>query len=201
MKTMIFHHNSIKVKTSLLGSFSGLNREISELNAKGHEPSRAENCSARALAWADKILKIKKSHKSKSKPCFEILGNKSFRWHLETWENHIGSIFKLNVKKSCQIQKKIWHYASWTLILKFTSLVMSTPPPVNNSFIIARGWWWHYKGRIFWNEGSGGMVPNYYWNLTTFLIFNSKILPIWFSQIYFQNFVRSCQHIGGTLYI
>ena len=52
LKTMIFHHNSIKVKTSLLGSFSGLNREISELNGKGHEPSRAENCSARALAWA-----------------------------------------------------------------------------------------------------------------------------------------------------
>ena len=43
-----FYHNSIKVKTSLLGLFSSLNREISELNGKGHEPSRAENCSAQA---------------------------------------------------------------------------------------------------------------------------------------------------------
>ena len=42
---------------------------------------------------------------SKSKPCFEILGKKAFRWHLETLE--IGSIFKLNIKKKkCQIRKK-----------------------------------------------------------------------------------------------
>ena len=32
--------------------FSSLNREIPELEGKGHEPSRAENCSARALARA-----------------------------------------------------------------------------------------------------------------------------------------------------
>ena len=37
---------------------------------------------------------------SKSKPCFEILGKKAFRWYLETWKNQIGSIFKLNIKKS-----------------------------------------------------------------------------------------------------
>ena len=44
---------------------------------------------------------------SKSKPCFEILGKKAFRWHLETWKNQIGSIFKLNIKKSVKFQKKI----------------------------------------------------------------------------------------------
>ena len=32
--------------------FSSLSREIPELEGKGHEPSRAENCSARALARA-----------------------------------------------------------------------------------------------------------------------------------------------------
>ena len=37
-----FHYNLIKVKTSQLGLFSSLNREISELNGKGHELSRAE---------------------------------------------------------------------------------------------------------------------------------------------------------------
>ena len=35
----------------------------------------------------------------KSKPCFIILGKKAFRRHLETWENQIGSIFKLISKK------------------------------------------------------------------------------------------------------
>ena len=43
---------------------------------------------------------------SKSKPCFEILGKKAFRWHLETWKNQIGSIFKLNIKKGVKFQKK-----------------------------------------------------------------------------------------------
>ena len=51
-------------------------------------------------------MKIEKSHMSKSKPCFEILGKKAFRWHLETWENQIGSIFKLNIKIGGQIPKK-----------------------------------------------------------------------------------------------
>ena len=45
---------------------------------------------------------------SKSKPCFEILGKKTFRRHLETWENQIGSIFRLNIKKSVKFQKKIF---------------------------------------------------------------------------------------------
>ena len=46
---------------------------------------------------------------SKSKPCFEILGKKAFRWHLKTWENQTGSIFKLNIKKSVKFQKKNLH--------------------------------------------------------------------------------------------
>ena len=51
-------------------------------------------------------LNFENSHISKSKPCFEILGKKAFRWHLETLE--IGSIFKLNIKKkSVKFQKKI----------------------------------------------------------------------------------------------
>ena len=39
---------------------------------------------------------------SKSKLCFEILWKKAFRWHLETWGNQIGSIFKLNIKRKSQ---------------------------------------------------------------------------------------------------
>jgi hypothetical protein len=42
---------------------------------------------------------------SKSKPCFKILGKKAFRWHLKTWENQIGSIFKLNIKKKMSNSK------------------------------------------------------------------------------------------------
>ena len=44
---------------------------------------------------------------SKNKTCFKILVKKSFRWHLETWEKQIGSIFKLNIKKIGKFQKKI----------------------------------------------------------------------------------------------
>jgi hypothetical protein len=50
---------------------------------------------------------------SKSKTCFEILVKKAFRWHLETLENQIGSIFKLNIKKKCQIPKKNLHHACY----------------------------------------------------------------------------------------
>ena len=46
----------------------------------------------------------------KNKTCFEILGKKAFRWHLETWENQIGSIFKFKIKKMCQIPKKNLHH-------------------------------------------------------------------------------------------
>jgi hypothetical protein len=60
---------------------------------------------------------------SKSKTCFEILVKKAFRWHLETLENQLGSIFKLNKKKSVKFQNNF-----------------STMP------VIARGWGcrWHY---------------------------------------------------------
>ena len=44
LNIMIFHHNLIIVKTSLVGWFSSLNREIFVLNW-------AENPSAQALAW------------------------------------------------------------------------------------------------------------------------------------------------------
>ena len=46
-------------------------------------------CPTDMLTTSDYILKIEKSHMSKSKPCFEILGKKAFRWHLETCENQI----------------------------------------------------------------------------------------------------------------
>ena len=48
-------------------------------------------------------FEFEKSPKSKSKSCFEILGKKAFKWHLETWKNQIGSIFKLKIKKKKKI--------------------------------------------------------------------------------------------------
>ena len=45
--------NTILVATNQdVGQFLSLNRENPELEGKGAEPSRAENCSARALARA-----------------------------------------------------------------------------------------------------------------------------------------------------
>ena len=43
-----FYYNSM----SIWLIFEPFNREISKLNEKGHEPSQAENCSARVLAQA-----------------------------------------------------------------------------------------------------------------------------------------------------
>ena len=51
-------------------------------------------------------MKIEKSRMSKSNPYYEILGKKAFRRHLEAWKNQIGSIFKLNIKKSVKFKKK-----------------------------------------------------------------------------------------------
>ena len=65
------------------------------------------NMKRNMLTTSDSIFYFFKPHLSKSKTCFEILVKKSFRWHLETLKNQIGSIFKLNVKKLCQISKKI----------------------------------------------------------------------------------------------
>ena len=45
---------------------------------------------------SDQILQFSNPHMSKSKTCFEKFVKKSFRWHLETQENQIGSIFKLH---------------------------------------------------------------------------------------------------------
>ena len=63
---------------------------------------------------------------SKSKTCFEILVKKSFKWHLETQENQIGSIFKLNIKKKCQIPKRFLHHATCTTPLAL--FILHHPP-------------------------------------------------------------------------
>ena len=80
-----------------------------------------------------------------------------------------------------------------------------------------------FNGVVVEGGGGEGQGRFFFWNLTLFLIFNLKILPIWFSQVSrchlkaffpkdfktgltfwhmwfsnFQNLVRICQHIGGT---
>ena len=69
-------------------------------------------CPTNMLTTSDSIFYFLKPDMSKSKTCFEILVKKAFRWHLETWENQIGSIFKLNIKKKCQIWKMVLHPAT-----------------------------------------------------------------------------------------
>ena len=68
-------------------------------------------CPTDMLTTSDPILQFLKPHISKSKTCFEKFVKKSFRWHLETQQNEIGSIFKLNIKKLCQTAKTFLHHA------------------------------------------------------------------------------------------
>ena len=46
-------------------------------------------CPTDMVMPSDQILKIEKSHVSKSKPCFEILEKKALRWHFKTCKNQI----------------------------------------------------------------------------------------------------------------
>ena len=54
---------------------------------------------------SDPILQFLNPHISKSKTCCEKFKTKAFRWHLETKQSQIGSIFKLNIKKSIKSEK------------------------------------------------------------------------------------------------
>ena len=56
-------------------------------------------CPTDMLTSSDSIFYFLKPHISKSKTCFETLVKKAFRWHLETKQNQIESIFKSNLKK------------------------------------------------------------------------------------------------------
>ena len=113
---------------------------------------------------------------SKSKPCFKILGKKAFRWHLETWKNQIGSIFKLNIKKSVKFQKKIsslppppttFHHHPLNINFFPAPSSHQLPPPPPGKKLIFRGWWW--KG-----VGGGGREEFFFWNLTPFFDFKFK---------------------------
>ena len=75
-------------------------------------------CPIDMLTSSDSILQILKPHIPKGKTCFEILVKKAFRWHLETWENQIGSIFKLNLKK--KIKNRENSFAPCPLLTLFT---------------------------------------------------------------------------------
>ena len=62
-------------------------------------------CPTDMLTTSDPILQFLNPHVSKSKTCFEKFKTKAFRWHLETQQSQIGSIFKLNIKKSIKSEK------------------------------------------------------------------------------------------------
>ena len=92
-------------------------------------------CPTQRLTTSDQILKIEKSHMAKSKPCFEIFELKSFKWHLETWENQIGSIFKFKIiiKKNNKNFLAPYHLdLHHHYPAKFHPA--PPPPPGNNSF-------------------------------------------------------------------
>ena len=67
---------------------------------------RYTGCPTNMLTTSDSVFYSLKPDMSKSKTCFEILVKKAFRWHLETYENKIGSIFRINIKTKCQIPKE-----------------------------------------------------------------------------------------------
>ena len=102
-------------------------------------------CPTQRLTTSDQILKIEKSHMAKSKPCFEILELKSFRWHLETWENQIGSIFKFKIIIKKNNKKRLAPY-HLDLHHHHPAKFHPTPPPPPlgnwNCYCHARGWWW-----------------------------------------------------------
>ena len=58
------------------------------------------------LTTSDSIFYFLKPDMSKSNTYFKIFGKKAFRWHLETQENQIGSIFKSNKNKVSNSKKK-----------------------------------------------------------------------------------------------
>ena len=86
---------------------------------------------------------------SKSKPCFEILGKTAFRWHLESWENQIGSIINLNIKKVSNSKKKFYPTPPSNHL---------PPPPPGNIF-------WGQWGKV----GGGGGREDFFLKFDTFL--------------------------------
>ena len=124
--------------------------------------------------------------------------------------NRQATALKL-LKKKCQIPKKKFFPAPSSHYLP--------PPPPKYQKIPPRGWWWKVVG-------GRGRVEFCFWNLTLFFYIQFKntsnlisssfkvpsksIFPkdfktglifwhMWFFN--FQNLVRSCQHMGGTLCI
>jgi hypothetical protein len=86
------------------------------------------------LTTSDQIFDFYKPDMSKSKTTFEILGKKAFRWHLETQNNQIGSIFKFKIKKKVSNSKKniapcpLFH----PLAISQKKLYLPHPPPAGN---------------------------------------------------------------------
>ena len=144
-------------------------------------------------------MKIEKSHMSKSKPCFYILGKKAFRCHLETWENQVGSTFKLNIKKKCQIPKKNFFPAPSSHHLpppppnfQFIPCPLPPPPPKYQKNTLpssittpwqylcilksqrgqGRNWYLGCAGERWWEEGAG---KNIFWGIWHFFYIQIKI--------------------------
>ena len=91
-------------------------------NTQLHRCNTYTECPTQMGTTSDSILQFLNPHILKSKTCFEKFVKKSFIWHLETQQNQIGSIFKLNFKKKYQNAKMVLCPASSSPFLP--------PPPL-----------------------------------------------------------------------
>ena len=143
---------------------------------------------------SDSIFYFSKPHVSKSKTCFEILVKKSFTW------------IKYKIKKMCQIPKKKCskpppgpHYQKFFSqihgILFFLQIYVpgymefcfffKSMYPGTWNFVSSSNPCTRVHERKIFSDNAVGVVWRIFffgiWHF--FLIFNLKILPIWFSQV------------------
>ena len=97
-----------------------------ELTLIGMRGDTFTECPTDMETHSNSIFYFLKPLMSKSKTYFEILVKKAFRWHLETKENQIWGIFRLNFKKKCQIPKK--KFAPYIVVLKNRKLSSNVFP-------------------------------------------------------------------------
>ena len=142
------------------------------------------------LTTFEPILQFLKPHISKSKACFEKFVKKSFRWHLETWQNEIVSIFKLNIKK----------YREMKLILPGGGVQVALLPGGWGSGMVQKCFC--HLTQFF--DIQRILPISFCWvsrcHLKDFFHkFFKTGLNFWNMWLWeLQNLVPSCQHIGGT---
>ena len=123
-----------------------------------HTTYLCTGCPSDMLTTSDWILKIEKSHMPKVSPVLKFLNKNLLDGTLKSGKIKLEVFLNLKSKK------------------KFQTWKMVTLPPKKNFFLPGGS---GAGGIISW----GGRVQNHFSDLTLFLIFNLKILPIWFCWV------------------